>query len=146
MRISTRSRYGLRLMIYLASNPNKGYILLKDVAKKEDISEKYLSLIAMPLRRGGLLTASRGLNGGYAIAKNPSKITAREIIETLEGDLNLIDCVADSDYCGRKNDCTGRYLWQKLSEHIRSFLESITLEDLVMLKERNEIEFINYAI
>jgi Rrf2 family protein len=146
MRISTRSRYGIRLMIILAVNYNKGYTFLKDIAKEEEISEKYLSQIVILLRRAGLLIASRGIHGGYTLAIPPSEVTAKEIVEVLEGDLALLDCTRDETICTRSNNCASQYLWAALSLKISEFLSSITLKDLVKMKSEKELRLIDYSI
>lgn len=146
MRISTRSRYGTRLMINLAENYGKGSLLLKDVAKLEGISEKYLSQIVIPLRRGGLISGSRGAHGGYTLTKPPSEITAREIIEMLEGDTAVIECLIDTKVCERFNNCSSIELWSMLSRKITEFLSSITLDDLIKIKRDKELKFIDYNI
>jgi len=146
MRISTRSRYGARLMISLAENYGKGNLLLKDIAKYEGISEKYLSQIVIPLRRAGLLAGSRGLHGGYTLTKPPSKVTAKEVIEILEGDIAVIECLKDPKLCERFNNCSSMELWNMLNQKITEFLSSITLDDLVKIKKDKELKFIDYSI
>jgi len=146
MRVSTRTRYGIRLMIALAGNYNKGNVLLKNVAESEDISEKYLSQIVIPLRRAGLLTGSRGMHGGYMLAKRPSKITIREIFEALEGDSFIIDCALNPNVCKRSVKCASIELWNLLSKKISEFLNEITLEDLLKIKKEKELNFIEYNI
>jgi len=148
MRISTRSRYGIRLMINLAVNYSRGYSLLKDIAKDEEISEKYLSQIVIPLRRAGLLTATRGINGGYMLSSHPSNITAGQIVEILEGDLCVIECIRDEDnnICARSGNCASRELWEGLGDKIRSFLNSVTLEELAKSKLEKEQQMLEYSI
>ena len=146
MRISTRSRYGTRLMINLAEKYNKGYSLLKDIAREECISEKYLSQIVIPLRVAGLLTGSRGASGGYILTKSPSDITVKEIVETLEGDLCIIDCTVDEKSCERSSNCVSKGIWDDLSLRINEYLSTITLEDLVKTKKQQEAEYIEYVI
>jgi Rrf2 family protein len=146
MRISTRTRYGIRLMINLAANYKKGFAYLKDIAKDEEISEKYLSQIVIPLKRDGLLVASRGVHGGYTIASPPSKITAKQIIEILEGDLALIECTRDQSSCTRSANCASMNLWAALSKNISDFLETVTLQDLVRIKEEKILKLVEYSI
>ena len=146
MRISTRSRYGTRLMINLAEKYNKGNSLLKDVAREECISEKYLSQIVIPLRVAGLISGSRGSNGGYTLTKPPSDITIKEIVEALEGDLCLMDCTMDEKTCNRSSVCASKEVWAGLSLKIIEFLNNINLEDLVKIKQKKEMESIEYVI
>ncbi|HOS96955.1 MAG TPA: Rrf2 family transcriptional regulator [Deltaproteobacteria bacterium] len=132
MKLSTRSRYGVRLMLDLAiaHQGGKGQVFLKDIAGQEGISEKYLSLIMIPLKAAGLVTSTRGAHGGYSLARNPSQITLREIVDVLEGGTCLVDCVKNPDVCPRSGTCTSRDLWSALSGKISETLDSITLEDL----------------
>lgn len=135
MRLSTRSRYGTRLMLELALNYNKGNVLLKDIAKVEDISEKYLSHLVIPLKASGLISSSRGAHGGYRLAKSPSLITIKDIVQTLEGNLSPVECVKNPSVCGRVSDCVTRDIWEMLDEKISDTLSSITLKDLIKSKK-----------
>jgi len=131
MKLSTRSRYGVRLMLELALNSNKGSVFLKDIAKKEEISEKYLSLIIIPLKAAGLVNSMRGAHGGYTLAKPASNITLKEIVDVLEGETCLVDCIKNPSACSRADTCASRDLWTILSDNISQTLGSFTLEDLV---------------
>lgn len=131
MRLSTRSRYGVRLMLALGSTEKKDPIFLKDIARSEEISEKYLSQLIIPLKSAGLVTAYRGAHGGYVLGKNPAQISLREIIEPLEGDMNLVDCVASPDVCGRSTECATREVWSHMSSLLLEFLDTFTLADLI---------------
>lgn len=146
MRISTRARYGLRLMLSLARNFKNGYIYLKDIASQEEVSEKYLSLIVIPLRKAGLLLSSRGANGGYSLAKAPSSINLKEIIEPLEGDLNVIDCVKGEDICKKSKSCSSQDIWMLLGAKIADFLAEITLEDLLKMQKEKSDRLLEYII
>ena len=146
MRISTRSRYGIRLMINLAANYSKGHTFLKDIAREEEISEKYLSQIVIPIRRAGLLIASRGVHGGYTLAIPPAEITAKEIVEVLEGDLALLECTRDAALCNRSVSCASRNLWTGLSKKIAEYLSSVTLDDLLKIKQEKVSKTIEYSI
>ena len=109
MRLSTRSRYGVRMMLALGASEQKSPIFLKDIARSEEISEKYLSQIIIPLKAQGLVTPFRGAHGGYILSRPASQIKLREIIEPLEGDLCLVDCVTNAEVCHRSTECiTGR--------------------------------------
>ena len=135
MRLSTRSQYGVRLMLALARNYGKGYMYLKDIAKGEGISEKYLSLITIPLKGAGLINASRGAEGGYALARPPAEINIKEIVDVLEGESCLVDCVKDTSACPRVPICASRDIWVFLGGKIDETLSSFTLEQLVRLNE-----------
>ena len=135
MRLSTRSRYGVRLMLALGLHEKEGPIFLKDIAHSEEISEKYLSQIIMPLKASGLINTFRGAHGGYLLSRDASQITLREIIEPLEGDLTLVDCVKKSDVCNRSFECVTRDVWNEMSSLLLNFLDKITLEDLIKKQE-----------
>jgi Rrf2 family protein len=135
MRLSTRARYGVRLMAALAFNYNKGPVFLKNVARGENISEKYLSLIIIPLRRIGLVNSMRGAHGGYSLAKDPSQITMKEIIDVLEGDCSLVECVRNPSTCPRVPICATHDIWEIIGEKISETLNSITLDMLVKMNQ-----------
>lgn len=135
MKLSTRTRYGVRLMAALAINYGKNPIFLKDIAKGENISEKYLSLIIIPLRGVGLVNSIRGAHGGYNLAKEPSQITLKEIVDVLEGDCSLVDCVKNPSSCSRVPICASHDIWTIIGEKISETLSSITLEKLVKMNQ-----------
>jgi Rrf2 family protein len=135
MKLSTRARYGVRLMVALAFNYDKGPVFLKDVAKGENISEKYLSLIIIPLRRMGLVNSIRGAHGGYLLAKDPSQITMKEIIDVLEGDCSLVDCVRNPSACPRVPICASHDIWEIIGGKISETLNSVTLDMLVKMNQ-----------
>lgn len=140
MRISTRTRYGVRLMLELGLSYENGLIFLKDIAKKEDISEKYLSQIIIPLKAAGLVNSFRGARGGYILAKAPTEITLKDIFEILEGNLALVGCINNPSECSRVPVCITRDIWCELDKVIAGKLGSITLEDLVTRFERKQEE------
>ncbi len=135
MKLSTRSRYGVRLMIALAGAPQDKSVFLKDIAAGEDISEKYLSLIVIPLRKAGLIRSIRGARGGYALARAPETITLCDIVEAVEGETCLVQCVKNPQSCKRYPVCPSRDTWASLSRTIRDAMEKITLADLLTGKE-----------
>ncbi len=135
MRLSTRSRYGMRLMVVLASKEGGGPVFLKEIAGSEGISEKYLGQIIIPLKARGLLLAFRGARGGYTLSRSADLITLREIVETLEGDLKLVNCADEPSSCTRNEFCSARGIWNDMSTVLTDFLESHTLADLLGDKE-----------
>jgi Rrf2 family protein len=135
MKLSTRARYGVRLMVELALNYGKGPVYLKDIAKGQNISEKYLSLIIIPLRGIGLVNSSRGAYGGYSLAKEPSQITMKEIVDVLEGDCSLVDCVKDPSTCPRVPICASHDIWAIIGGKISETLSSISLDMLVKMNQ-----------
>jgi Rrf2 family protein len=144
MKISTRSRYGLRFLMELASRRSQGKpIYLSDIAKSQEISEKYLSKLVIPLRGAGILQSARGAHGGYILARDPSKVTLREIIEVLEGGMSLLDCTERVGSCAREPLCVARDIWGGLEKAMRDYCESITLNDIV---NRCAPEVLDFAI
>lgn len=131
MRISTRARYGLRLMVDLAVKHGKGPILLRDVSRDQEISEKYLSQIIIPLKTAGLVKSFRGAHGGYTLARAPGTTNLFEIVSALEGDLGLVDCVTAPSSCNRTDICVTQAVWCQVSRAIADTLAGITLADLV---------------
>ena len=138
MKISTRIRYGARAMLELAYHYGEGPIELKEIAKKENISLKYLEQVINPLRAAGLLKSIRGSKGGYSLAKPPSEICLYDVVETLEGPLNLLECLRDSKVCQKVPSCVTRDIWREVSEAISKIFYSITLEDMVNRKRDKE--------
>ncbi len=136
MRLSTRSRYGTRLMLELASHYKKNSVFLKDIAQKESISEKYLSHLVIPLKASGLVSSSRGAHGGYRLAKSPSLITIKDIVKALEGDLSPVECIKNPSVCDRFSTCVTRDIWDILDKKISETLDSVTLKDLIRLQEK----------
>jgi Rrf2 family protein len=140
MKISTKIRYGARAMLELASHYGEGPIELKEIAKKENISLKYLEQVINPLRAAGLVKSIRGSKGGYSLAKPPSEICLYDVVETLEGPLDLLECLRDPKVCQKVPSCVTRDIWQEVSEAISKIFYSVTLEDMVnrrMYKEGN---------
>ena len=131
MKISTRSRYGVRLMLELALKHGKGPMFLKDISGRQEISEKYLGQIIIPLKARGLVTAYRGAHGGYALSREPGKINLRDIVDALENGLSLVDCVKHPAVCKRSNTCITQGVWNRVEKAIVEALEGITLADLV---------------
>jgi Rrf2 family protein len=136
MKLSTRARYGVRLMLALAKNYGKEPVYLKDIAKEEDISEKYLSLIIIPLRGVGLVNSVRGAYGGYNLSRDPSEITLKEIVDVLEGDCSLVDCVKDPSTCPRVPICVSHDIWAIIGGKISETLSSITLDKMVRMNRK----------
>ena len=131
MKLSTRSRYGLRMMYELALHYGSEPVILKNISVNQDISEKYLSQLIIPLKGAKLVYSSRGSHGGYVLSKAPSEITVREILEVLEGGISPVDCSGDSGICSRSNECPTRDVWCRLENAITGLLESITLADMI---------------
>jgi Rrf2 family protein len=122
-------------MAALAAEYSQKPLFLKDIAAMEEISEKYLSLIVIPLRASGLIKSMRGAHGGYSLAKDPREITLYNIVEALEGKICLVRCVQQPAVCSRAAICPTRDIWSILGDKIRENLNSITLNELIKLKK-----------
>jgi len=133
-------------MLCLALNYGNGQMLLKDIARIEDISEKYLSQIIIPLKAAGLVSSLRGAKGGYILAKPASQITLKEIVEALEGSLDLVDCIANPFDCPRVSICVARDLWMEMGMQMNRTLKNITLADLVKRCREKEENAVMYNI
>ena len=130
MKLSTKGRYGTRAMLDIALNCAKGSVLLKDIAKRQQISEGYLEHIIASLKTARLIDSTRGAKGGYFLLKNPRQITIAQIINCLEG-LAPVECVDRPSVCKRNKTCVTKDLWAKMKNAIDEVIESTTLGDLV---------------
>ena len=130
MQISKKSQYGLRAMVYLAKKNGKEFFSLKDISEKEGIPFDFLEKIMSELEKRKLVKAKKGIQGGYILAKNPKKITAKDIVKTLENTM-AVDC----SFCGKSRKCMAKNVWRKIDLAINKTLKSITLTDLI--KKRN---------
>jgi len=146
MKLTTRTRYGTRLMIALALNFDKGSVFLKDISKSQDISEKYLSQIVIPLRGAGLISSLRGAHGGYRLSKAPSEISLKDIMDVLEGDSSLVDCIKNPSGCARAPTCVSHDIWSMVDEKIAETLSSITLDALVKMSHEKEDRAVMYYL
>jgi len=146
MRLSTKGRYGARLMLDLAIHYNDGFVLLKDIAKRQDISEGYLEHLLPHLKSAGLVNSLRGARGGYKLAKAPSEISLKEVVQALEGPLAPVECVIAPSVCKKVNFCVTRDIWKELGEKISKTLESITLKDMVEMQKNKEDASLIYSI
>lgn len=131
MKLSTRSRYGTRMLLDMAQHYNQGPVQLGDIAKRQHISVKYLEQIIIPLKKAGLIKSVRGPKGGHMLARPPEEITVGHIVALLEEGDVLTACVADDKVCRRSETCPTRLLWKEASEAMFSKLNTITLADLV---------------
>jgi Rrf2 family protein len=131
MKLSTRGRYGVRLMQDLAIHYGEGPILLRDIAQRQEISEKYLWQIINPLKTAGLVNSLRGAHGGYILGKAPEAISLKEILQVLEGSLCLVECVDNPSLCERAPSCISRDIWEEASKNMQQTLEDTTLAAMV---------------
>ena len=132
MKISTKGRYALRLMVDLAEHKDNGFIALKDVAKRQNISKKYLEQIVPVLNGAGLLATNRGNRGGYKLAKEPKEYTVGDILRITEGSIAPVSCLdSEVNPCERKNFCQTLYVWEGLYKVVNEYLDGITVQDIV---------------
>ena len=144
MKISTKGRYALRMLLDLAEHQNCGYIALKDIAERQEISKKYLEQIIPILGRSGILKTVRGSQGGYQLAETPDKYTVGDILRLTEGSLSPISCVEDPAECDRSADCAMLSVWQGLYKAVNEYLDSITLQDI--MDRHREMSVNDYVI
>jgi Rrf2 family transcriptional regulator, cysteine metabolism repressor len=130
--LSTKGRYGLKMMFELAKKYGNGTMSLKDIAKNQELSETYLEQLISHLKKAGMVNSIRGAQGGYELSRVPAEITVGEIIRTLEGPLAPSDCVVDSEpECVKAGYCVTRPIWEKIMDSINSVIDSITLQDMI---------------
>ena len=131
MKVSTKGRYAIRVMLDLAVNNTGEYIPLKDVSERQGITLKYLEQIIILLKRSGYLKSSRGNGGGYKLAKAPKEYTIGDILRTTEGSLSPVACLEDDEnMCPRSSMCTTINFWEGLDQVINDYVDSVTLQDL----------------
>lgn len=132
MRISTRGRYALKIMLDLALNYSEGYVSLRGVAERQNVSAKYLEQIIAMLANAKLIKSTRGKSGGYMLSRHPSEYTVGEILRATEGSLAPISCVEDSpNKCTNSGCCPTLFFWEGLNRTINEYIDSTTLEDVV---------------
>ena len=138
MKLSTRARYGTRALLDLALHSEKEPVLLKDIARRQQISLLYLEHLISPLIAGGIVRSTRGPRGGVSLARPPEEIVLGEVIRLLEGSMAPVECVNNPEICARSELCVTRDIWYELKKAMNDILESTTLQDLVERKERKE--------
>ncbi len=131
MKITTKGRYALRIMVDLAMHNNGSFISLKDIANRQEISNKYLEQIIAMLNKANFLETARGNNGGYKLAKEPSQYTIGDILRATEGDLKPIYCLTEDGKCDKKENCKTYSFWKGLDETVNAYIDSKTLEDII---------------
>lgn len=143
MKISTKGRYALRLMLDLAVYNTGEPVSLKDVAKRQEISEKYLEQIISVLNKAGFVRSIRGAQGGYLLTKEPSEYTVGSILRLTEGDLAPVSCVGSGQYvCDRKDCCVTIRVWEKLNAAVNDVVDNITLADMVMWQSQQSDQYV----
>jgi Rrf2 family iron-sulfur cluster assembly transcriptional regulator len=131
MKLSTRSRYGTRLMVDLAQHYRLGAVPVSDIARRQGISVKYLEQLIIPLRKAGLITSVRGTKGGHLLSKSPEEITSGQIVRALEKENVLVECIEDPNTCERVDKCPTRNLWKLAGSALFRELDSVTLAELI---------------
>lgn len=133
MKISTKGRYALRLMLDLAQYSNeKEYVSIKKISQRQDISEKYLEQIVAQLSRSGYVISTRGAQGGYRLAMKPEDYTVGMILRHIEGNLSSVSCLEDNpNKCRRCNKCITLEVWQQINDAVNDVIDHITLQDLL---------------
>ena len=140
MKISTKGRYGLRILIDLATHDPTRPRMVRDIAESQQISEKYISRLIIDLRRARLVRSVRGTKGGFFLARPPKEITLLEILETMEGTVSVVDCVMTPEKCSRNIGCTARNIWLRLNDGIRELMRNITFEEILAEYSRGNRE------
>jgi len=141
MKLSTRTRYGMRATIELAQHNAPRPLQLKLIAERQDISVKYLEQLMSMLRSAGFVRSVRGSKGGYVLAKPPEQIKLSDLFHSLEGTVTTAECTDNQDYCGRSADCAAREVWVKVETAINEVLSKITLADLVKSAKKRASDY-----
>jgi len=136
MKLSTRAKYGTRMLLELALR-GRGPVVLKDIARKQQISLPYLGHLIAPLIASGIIRSTRGARGGISLARPPEEIKLNEVIQLLEGSITPVECVTSPEVCSRSELCVTRDIWGELGKAMNGVLGSITLQDLV---ERQKVK------
>lgn len=135
MLVSTKGRYALRVLIDMAEHHSENYLPLREIAQRQDISEKYLESIVKSMVKGGILSGLRGKGGGYRLGRPPEEITVREVLRVTEGSLAPVSCLDEgAPFCNRAAECPTLAMWQGLDETIHEYLDSFTIADLARNK------------
>lgn len=146
MKMSTRGRYGLRLMVELAVRYGQGPVLVDVLARSQDISANYVHLLLAALKTAGLVRATRGPNGGFELARPPSATSALDVVVALEGSVAPVDCITDGTCCARARICSTRDLWVDLAHAVEGVLGTHTLESLARRQQALDSPSHSYEI
>ncbi len=145
MKISTKGRYALRMVVDLAVHSDEKFISLKDIAERQNISKKYLEQIVPMLNRSGILKTNRGNQGGYMLIKSPSEITVGDILRATEGSLAPVSCLEyDENDCPRKDRCPTLFLWEGLYKTVTAYLDGVSIQDII--EKNNDKSDFDYCI
>ena len=131
MKLSTRSRYGTRMMLDLAKHFDEGPVQINDISKRENISVKYLEQLIIPLKKAGIIKSFRGPKGGHMLTSPPDIITVGDIVRILEGGMDLINCIENPELCDRTEHCLMRDVWEEATKAMYDKLDSVTLSSII---------------
>ena len=131
MKLSTRSRYGARILVDLARHNDQGPVQIGEISKRQDISVKYLEQLIRPLKQASMVASVRGPKGGHMLAKNPQNITLGQIVRLFEGQAELVECISNPEQCDMSDDCQVRLAWKEATRVLYEKLDSTTIFDLV---------------
>ena len=131
MKLSTRSRYGARILVDLARNDDQGPVQISDISKRQDISVKYLEQLIRPLKQANLITSIRGPKGGHLLSEKPEKITLGQVVRLFEGQSELVECISKPQKCAMSDDCKLRLAWEDATHVLLNKLDTITIADLM---------------
>ena len=131
MRLSTRSRYGIRAMFDIAFFGNGAPVSLKNISRRQEISEPYLEQLFAKLRRAELVCSVRGAQGGYYLARPPEEITVGQVLRTLEGSITPAECVDRPECCGDVQACVSHIVWKRISDGLDKVVDAITIQDML---------------
>lgn len=132
MKISTKGRYALRMIVDMVQNQRMGPVALKDISERQNVSKKYLEQIALVLSQANVLQGTRGHQGGYRMLADPKEITVYEVLQITEGSMHPVACLDhEPNECERCNGCETLYIWEGLDQVIRDYLSSMTIQDVI---------------
>lgn len=137
LRLTNAGDYAIRSMIFIASLPEDAVVLRSEICESQRIPSSFMAKILRSLVRAQLLRSTRGVNGGFSLARQPSEITLLHVLEAIEGPLSLTDCVPNSEECAHSANCPANAVWSRVQDSIKEILRSTTLEDLVSAPRKN---------
>lgn len=138
MKISTKGRYAVRAMVDLAMQDDTSLVLLKDIASRQDLPERYLEHLMLSLKNAGLVRSNRGARGGYSLARDASEISLLEVLRVTVGDLCPVDCVPNPEDCPRSSICAVRDVWAEINKGLSDLLGGLSLRDLIERQKSKE--------
>jgi Rrf2 family protein len=146
MKLSTRGQYATRALLDLAMHQDESPVLLKDISRRQQISQRYLEHLITPLITAGIITSTRGPKGGISLVRPPGEIGLDEVLQLVEGTIAPVECVNHPDRCVRSGSCAAREVWEELRQTMAGFLRSITIQDLMerQREKENSIEIMYY--